>query len=79
MVSGVISFLLIETLNVTVFAMLSSGRITYLHAFGQGLVFLNTPEAALALLDKRGAIYSDKPRLVMAGELCVCLFPYYLY
>ncbi|KIJ09366.1 hypothetical protein PAXINDRAFT_87543 [Paxillus involutus ATCC 200175] len=48
------------------------GRITYLHVFGQGLVFLNTPEAVFELLDKRGAIYSDKPRLVMAGELCGC-------
>ncbi|KAH7890271.1 cytochrome P450 [Phlebopus sp. FC_14] len=48
------------------------GRITYLHVCGQGLVFLNTPEAAFELLDKRGAIYSDKPHLVMAGELCGC-------
>ncbi|KIJ64011.1 hypothetical protein HYDPIDRAFT_175746 [Hydnomerulius pinastri MD-312] len=48
------------------------GRITYIHVFGQGLVFLNTPEAAFELLDKRGAIYSDKPKLVMAGELCGC-------
>ncbi|KAF9218869.1 cytochrome P450 [Gyrodon lividus] len=48
------------------------GRITYLQVFGQGLVFLNTPGAAFELLDKRGAIYSDKPRLVMAGELCGC-------
>ncbi|KIJ09364.1 hypothetical protein PAXINDRAFT_17543 [Paxillus involutus ATCC 200175] len=37
-----------------------------------GLVYLNTPEAAFELLDKRGAIYSDRPRLVMAGELCGC-------
>ena len=49
-----------------------AGRITYLHVLGQGLVFLNTPEVAFDLLDKRGAIYSDKPRLVMAGELYVC-------
>ncbi|EIW75777.1 cytochrome P450 [Coniophora puteana RWD-64-598 SS2] len=48
------------------------GRINYLHVFGQGLVFLNTPEAVFDLLDKRGAIYSDKPHLVMAGELCGC-------
>jgi hypothetical protein len=43
----------------------------YLHVLGQGLVFLNSPEAAVDLLDKRGSIYSDKPSLVMAGELCV--------
>ncbi|KAH0826313.1 cytochrome P450 [Lanmaoa asiatica] len=49
------------------------GPVTYLHVFGQGLVFLNTPEVAFDLLDKRGAIYSDKPRLVMVGELYVCL------
>lgn len=47
------------------------GPITYLHVFGQGLVFLNTPEAAFDLLDKRGAICSDRPRFVMAGELYV--------
>ncbi|KAF8628962.1 hypothetical protein AX15_003619 [Amanita polypyramis BW_CC] len=46
------------------------GDVVYLHVFGQGLVFLNTPEAALDLMDKRGGIYSDKPPLVMAGELC---------
>lgn len=45
------------------------GDVVYLHVFGIGLVFLNSPEAALDLLDKRGAIYSDKPNLVMAGDL----------
>lgn len=48
------------------------GRITYLHVFGLGVVFLNTPEAVFELLDKRGAIYSDRPHLVMANELCGC-------
>ncbi|KAG8221656.1 cytochrome P450 [Butyriboletus roseoflavus] len=51
---------------------LQYGDITYLHVFGQGLVFLNTPEVAFDLLEKRGAIYSDKPRLVMLGDLCGC-------
>ena len=41
--------------------------------FGQGLVFLNTPEVAFDLLEKRGVIYSDKPRFVMVGELYVYL------
>lgn len=41
----------------------------YLHVFGQGLVFLNSYEAAVDLLEKKGSIYSDKPSLVMAGEL----------
>ncbi|KAK2462811.1 hypothetical protein APHAL10511_005202 [Amanita phalloides] len=46
------------------------GDVVYLHVFGQGLVFLNSPEAASELMDKRGIIYSDRPPFVMAGELC---------
>lgn len=47
----------------------------YLHVLGIGLVFINSPEAASDLLDKRGSIYSDKPSLVMSGELCVLSRP----
>ena len=45
------------------------GKVIYVHVFGQGLVFLNTVEACTDLLDKRGTKYSDKPHLVMCGEL----------
>ncbi|RDX54448.1 cytochrome P450 [Lentinus brumalis] len=48
------------------------GDIVYLHVFGQGLLFLNTYEVALDLMERKGSIYSDKPPLVMAGELCGC-------
>ncbi|TBU57403.1 cytochrome P450 [Dichomitus squalens] len=48
------------------------GELVYLNIFGQGLLFVNSYEAAVDLLEKRGAIYSDKPRMVMAGELCGC-------
>ncbi|KAK2462812.1 hypothetical protein APHAL10511_005203 [Amanita phalloides] len=48
------------------------GDVVYLHVFGQGLVFLNSPEAVSELMDKRGTIYSDRLPLVMAGELCNC-------
>ncbi|KAK0186879.1 cytochrome P450 [Armillaria mellea] len=48
------------------------GDVVYVHVFGQGLVFLNSPEAVNDLLDKRGSVYSDKPQLVMVGELCGC-------
>ncbi|KAG6808984.1 hypothetical protein H0H92_002091 [Tricholoma furcatifolium] len=48
------------------------GDVVYLHVLGQGLVFLNSPEAVSDLLDMRGSIYSDKPSLVMAGDLCGC-------
>jgi cytochrome P450 len=48
------------------------GPITHIRIFNKSIVFLNTPEAVLDLLDKRGSLYSDKPHLVMAGELCGC-------
>ncbi|KAG1732839.1 cytochrome P450 [Suillus lakei] len=48
------------------------GPITHIRIFNQSLVFLNTPKAVFDLLDKRGSMYSDKPHLVMAGELCGC-------
>lgn len=48
---------------------MSAGDIVYLHVFGQGLVFLNTLEVTVDLMEKKGSIYSDKPALVMAGEL----------
>ena len=48
-----------------------AGEVVYLHVFGQGLLFVNSYEAAVDLLEKRGAIYSDKPKMVMAGELYV--------
>lgn len=47
----------------------SVGDIVYLHVFGQGLLFLNTYEIAIDLLERKGAIYSDKPARVMAGDL----------
>jgi hypothetical protein len=53
---------------------LATGPVNYLSVVGQGLVFLNTPEAVSELLDKRGAIYSDKPHLVMASDLYVHKF-----
>lgn len=48
------------------------GDIVYIHLLGQGLVFCNTYEVAQDLLEKKGSIYSDKPHLIMAGELCGC-------
>ena len=38
-------------------------------ALGSSNVVLNTLEACIDLLEKRGAIYSDKPKMIMAGEL----------
>ena len=47
----------------------AAGELVYLNIFGQGLLFVNTYKAAYDLLEKRGAIYSDKPKMIMAGEL----------
>ena len=46
-----------------------TGDIFRLNILGQDIVFINSAQAAFDLLDKRGAIYSGKPRLVMVGEL----------
>lgn len=51
------------------------GNVVFVHIFGQGLLFLNTAKAASDLLEQRGSIYSDKPQLVMCGELYVFLVP----
>ncbi|KAJ7765339.1 cytochrome P450 [Mycena metata] len=43
--------------------------IIHLDVLGTSIVVLNSYNAAIDLLDKRSAIYSDRPRLVMAREL----------
>jgi cytochrome P450 len=48
------------------------GEMSYMHILGQDVLFLNKAEVAFELLDKRGAIYSGKPRLIMVGEMCGC-------
>ncbi|KAF5384354.1 hypothetical protein D9615_003159 [Tricholomella constricta] len=57
------------------------GDVCYVHVFGQGIVFLNSADVAFELLEKRGAIYSDKPHLIMVGELCGCkdMLPFLSY
>jgi hypothetical protein len=43
--------------------------IVHAEVFGQHFIILNTLEACLDLLEKRSAIYSDRPRLPMINEL----------
>ncbi|KAJ3485041.1 hypothetical protein NLI96_g5232 [Meripilus lineatus] len=45
------------------------GKIMSLNLLGQRVVILNSAEFATELLEKRGAIYSDRPTLTMSGEL----------
>ncbi|KAF8607191.1 cytochrome P450 [Ceratobasidium sp. AG-I] len=47
----------------------TGSSIIYLPVFGQDTIILNSHEAAVALLEKRSASYSDRPKLVMAAEL----------
>ena len=48
--------------------------MVYFNTLGIHVVVLNTFEAARNLLEKKGALYSDRPRFVMLKELCVFLF-----
>lgn len=45
------------------------GPIVHLNVAGQSLVVLSTNDAAHGLLSKRSALYSERPRLVMANDL----------
>ena len=52
------------------------GDVVHLEIFGKHMIILNTFEAAQDLMEKRSAIYSDRPRFVMLAELSVmaCLW-----
>ncbi|KAJ7601748.1 cytochrome P450 [Mycena rosella] len=41
------------------------GDVIHLHSFGRSIIVLNSVEAATELLDKRGANYSDRPRMLI--------------
>ncbi|KAE9390849.1 cytochrome P450, partial [Gymnopus androsaceus JB14] len=41
------------------------GDVIHLHSFGRSIVVLNSNEAAIELLDKRGANYSDRPKMLI--------------
>ncbi|RMY55612.1 hypothetical protein D0864_13769 [Hortaea werneckii] len=45
------------------------GPIMYMNLAGQPAIILSTYQAAHDLLSARSALYSDRPRVVMAGEL----------
>ena len=47
------------------------GPLSSVTVFGQTIVLLHDLETALELLDKRGAKYSSRPRMVFAGEMLV--------
>ncbi|KIJ55030.1 hypothetical protein M422DRAFT_24891 [Sphaerobolus stellatus SS14] len=45
------------------------GGITYAKVLGLNFVILNESKYAVEMLEKKGKIYSDRPRFMMAGEL----------
>lgn len=47
----------------------ATGPIFTLDILGTPIVVVTTTKAASELLDKRSAIYSDRPRWVMANEI----------
>jgi hypothetical protein len=46
-----------------------TGDLIYLNAAGQPVVIINSQKVAVALLDQRAAIYSDRPRNVIACDI----------
>jgi hypothetical protein len=45
--------------------------VMHLSVFGKDFIILSTFEDARELMDKRSAIYSDRPRFVLLVEMCV--------
>lgn len=48
------------------------GPISSVTVFGQTIIMVHDLQVALELLDRRGAKYSSRPRMVFAGEMLVC-------
>ena len=46
-----------------------SGDVIYLSIIGRPIIVLNSAEAARDLMDKRSSNYSDRPRIVVIGEM----------
>ena len=51
-------------------SVLNAGPLVYLTVGGQGILVLNTHQVAADLLDRRGHIYSDRPRLISKHGCC---------
>jgi hypothetical protein len=45
------------------------GDLTYLNAAGQPIVVINSQRVAVELLDRRAAIYSDRPSNVVVCDI----------
>ena len=45
------------------------GDVIYLNAAGQPIVIINSSKVAVELLDRRAAIYSDRPRNIVVSDI----------
>jgi hypothetical protein len=45
------------------------GDVVYLNVFGQPFLVLNSHKTTADLLDRRAAIYSDRPHYIVAGDI----------
>jgi hypothetical protein len=45
------------------------GDLIYLNAAGQPVVVINSSKVGVALLDRRAAIYSDRPRNIVVSDI----------
>ncbi|KAJ7689941.1 cytochrome P450 [Mycena rosella] len=45
------------------------GDVMHVSALGQSIIILSSPQAVTELLERRSAIYSDRPSLIFGGEL----------
>ena len=55
--------------------MVTTGPISSVTVMGQTIVIINSGRIAQELFGKRSAIYSSRPKLVMASELSVLSTP----
>jgi hypothetical protein len=55
------------------------GPLTYLNVLGRHLLIINTQEAAIDLLEKRGKNYSDRPHATMFVDVVGKYGEQYLY
>lgn len=47
-----------------------TGDLVHLNVLGMHIVVVNSQKIAIDLMEKRSKIYSDRPYLAMAGDLC---------
>ncbi|KAJ3968799.1 cytochrome P450 [Lentinula raphanica] len=45
------------------------GDVIHIKAFGQSMIVLNSAKAIFDLLERKGGLYADRPRVVMAGDM----------